>query len=118
LAEQKEELGGWVDMDMDMDMHGRYGYVLAQVAITDFPKLLHQHFLLYISPNPQSEDHTFVHSLAEVNSQCLPHHLSGGFVAISMLQLEDKLYISNLGDAQAFVTSWDSTTPPMAPAQG
>jgi hypothetical protein len=90
-----------------------YGHVLALAAITstDFPQLVHQRFL---SPNPQSEDPTIVHSLAEIfaeiNSQRLPRHLTGGCVAISILELEDKRYISNLGDARALDASWDPTT--------
>lgn len=87
-----------------LDGHGPYGHVLSQIGILELPRLLHD----YISSSPLHYNHYDIPNIIqdifqELNDQILPRTVDGGSVAISILQLEDQLYISNIGDARAFV---------------
>lgn len=89
----------WIGL---FDGHGEFGHVASQYASLEFPKRLHQ--ILSMNDDKVKE------SLREIFlgiHRSMPNLTGAGSTAISIWKRKNLLYISNLGDSQAFVASFD-----------
>jgi serine/threonine protein phosphatase PrpC len=95
------------------DGHGSNGHVVSQYCIYEFPKRL----LNVIVNNKNDNSLTNKEGIPKVLQQIfldidhsLPKLEGSGTTGISIWKRQDSLYISNVGDSQAFVASYDAST--------
>jgi serine/threonine protein phosphatase PrpC len=89
------------------DGHGDLGHVVSQYASLEFPKRI---LSLSSKSSSLSQEQTKdqVKQIYQDIDNALPTDVNvGGSTAISIWKTKDLLYISNLGDSQAFVASFD-----------
>jgi serine/threonine protein phosphatase PrpC len=91
-----------------LDGHGEYGHVVSHYAIAEFPKRI-----LHDIPPDVTDPQTVKDSLAKIFldiNRSMPNIAGAGSTAISIWRRGDQLFLSNLGDSEAFVVSFDPTT--------
>lgn len=91
------------------DGHGDLGHVTSEYASIEFPKRI---LSLSSKASKLSQEQTkdLMKQIFEDIDTSLPRDVNvGGSTAISIWKTRDLLYISNLGDSQAFVASFDNS---------
>ena len=102
----QEEGDWWLGL---FDGHGEMGHVTAHDASLQFPRLLMEriHKGLYADSNVHGKIvDALRRTFADVHHTS-PHLGGAGCTGISILKMENSLYISNVGDSLAFVASYD-----------